>query len=218
MVVVVIIIIIMSIVQLMESPGKPQGPTPTRCLVESHSSRMADPLCTVQKLCFHCNHVSLLANTQIHTKIYNIILLFGYIYIYVYRVSEETNRNFSLDMYLCDSVCVWATKVIWGYCRRRGQPYLISFSIPWPRFPKPHLVVFSTSLFVPLGGSGGHTSFRIQSCFFWWEVLRLFPTAHAHSYKFKCAHTTTSTFQQRNSWGPIDFLLPPSNGWMLSQH
>ena len=166
MVVVVIIIIIMSIVQLMESPGKPQGPTPTRCLVESHSSRMADPLCTVQKLCFHCNHVSLLANTQIHTKIYNIILLFGYIYIYVYRVSEETNRNFSLDMYLCDSVCVWATKVIWGYCRRRGQPYLISFSIPWPRFPKPHLVVFSTSLFVLLGGSGGHTSFRIQSFFF----------------------------------------------------
>ena len=154
---VVIIIIIMSIVQLMESPGKPQGPTPTRCLVESHSSRMA-----------HCNHVSLLVNTQIHTKIYNIILLFGYIYIYIciYRVSEETNINFSLDMYLCDSVCVWATKVIWGYCRRRGQPYLISFSIPWPRFPKPHLVVFSTSLFVPLGGSGGHTSFRIQSCFF----------------------------------------------------
>ena len=72
-VVVVIIIIIMSIVQLMESPGKPQGPTPTRCLVESHSSRMA-----------HCNHVSLLVNTQIHTKIYNIILLFGYIYIFVY--------------------------------------------------------------------------------------------------------------------------------------
>ena len=70
----------------MESPGKPQGPTPTRCLVESHSSRMADPLCTVQKLCFHCNHVSLLANTQIHTKIYNIILLFGYIFICIQSI------------------------------------------------------------------------------------------------------------------------------------
>ena len=132
MVVVVIIIIIMSIVQLMESPGKPQGPTPTRCLVESHSSRMADPLCTVQKLCFHCNHVSLLANTQIHTKIYNIILLFGYIYMYTEYLRKQTET--SVWICICVILCVCERQKLFEVTAEGGANPI------WSLFPFPDLV------------------------------------------------------------------------------